>query len=299
MAIGQVVAIGRANSTGSRFLACRQASTFVSWTLNANSKVGTITLDSPATYNALTVEMGRSFQTLVRQLDTDIRDGTINVNAIVLTGAGKDAFSAGGNFEWLRSLKDRPVHVNADGMLSFYKSFLCIRQLPVPVVAAVQGPAIGAGAGLALACDLRVTSPGPRRLGFTFSRLGIHSGMGGSHLLTTSMGGPSAIINEILLTGKALSGEEAFKYGLVNRLVEHVKEEAHLLAEEVARQNPMAIRSMIQTIRQRQDDGLEACLQREAYAQALCYNRGDWGEGLDALLYKRDPLFDDYHEKSR
>ena len=242
--------------------------------------------------------MGRVFQALVRQLESDIRNGTHNVNAIVLTGAGTDAFSAGGNFDWLRSLKDLPVHVNADTMLSFYKSFLSIRKLPVPVVAAIQGPAIGAGAGLALACDLRVTSPGPRRLGFTFSRLGIHSGMGVSHLLPTSMGGSSAILNEILLTGKSLTGEEAFRYGLVNRLADNVKEEAYKLAEEVARQNPLAIRSMTQTLRQRQDEGLEACLQREAYAQALCYHRDDWGEGLDAVLDKRNPDFADYCAKT-
>jgi enoyl-CoA hydratase/carnithine racemase len=291
--------LGRAKQALPPRLIVRQYSTnpLVSWTHNETTKIGTITLDSPATYNALTVEMGQVFLALVRQLESDIRHGVLNVNAVVVTGAGNDAFSAGGNFEWLRSLKDRPVHVNADAMLSFYKSFLCIRQLPVPVVAAIQGPAIGAGAGLALACDLRVTSPGPRRLGFTFSRLGIHSGMGSSHLLTQSMGGPSAIINEILLTGKALSGEEAYKFGLVNRLVENVKEEAHAMAEEVARQNPMSIRSMIQTLRQRQDEGLEACLQREAYAQAICYNRDDWGEGLDALIERRDPLFGDYHAK--
>ena len=300
--IGCTVILRRTNQTFYSHLNVRPVSitkpqSLVSWTLNESTKIGTITLDTPSTYNALTVEMGRVFQALVRQLESDIRDGTHNVNAVVLTGAGTDAFSAGGNFDWLRSLKDQPVHVNADTMLSFYKSFLSIRQLPVPVVAAIQGPAIGAGAGLALACDLRVTSPGPRRLGFTFSRLGIHSGMGGSHYLTTSMGGSSAIVNEILLTGKSLTGEEAFKYGLVNRLVDNVKEEAYILAEEVARQNPLAVRSMIQTLRQRQDEGLEACLQREAYAQALCYHRDDWGEGLDAVLEKRDPGFTDYCTK--
>lgn len=300
--IGCTVILRRTNQTfyshlNVRHLSITKPQSLVSWTLNESTKIGTITLDSPSTYNALTVEMGRVFQALVRQLESDIRDGTHNVNAVVLTGAGTDAFSAGGNFDWLRSLKDQPVHVNADTMLSFYKSFLSIRQLPVPVVAAIQGPAIGAGAGLALACDLRVTSPGPRRLGFTFSRLGIHSGMGGSHYLTTSMGGSSAIVNEILLTGKSLTGEEAFKYGLVNRLVDNVKEEAYILAEEVARQNPLAVRSMIQTLRQRQDEGLEACLQREAYAQALCYHRDDWGEGLDAVLEKRDPDFTDYCTK--
>lgn len=252
-------------------------------------------MESPQTYNALTVEMGRDFSKAIRdiQRELDYRD----INCMVLTGAGDDAFSAGGNFDWLRGLSDVPVHKNTDSMIQFYKSFLCIRHLQVPVVAAIQGPAVGAGAGLALACDLRVTSPGPRKFGFPFSRLGIHSGMGCSHLLQRAMGAPSAQINEILLTGQFLSGEEAYKYNLVNRLVENVKEEAHKLAQEIARQHPLSTRSLIQTLRTQQDHGLEAALNREAYAQAVCYSRKDWGAGLDAVLERRDPIFDSYHDK--
>jgi enoyl-CoA hydratase/carnithine racemase len=123
--------------------------------------------------------------------------------------------------------------------------------------------------------------------------------MGGSHLLMRALGGPSAKVNEILLTGKTLSGEEAFNLGLLNSLADEpsqVKVEAKRLAEEVARQNPLSVRSMIQTLRTQQDDGLQAALQREAYAQALCYNRKDWGEGLDAVIEKRDPVFDNYFD---
>jgi len=285
----------------SRMRAARLFSTepLVNWHVDEASKVGTIILNSPKTYNALTVEMGHDFQSLIHDIKRDLTGGSVHVNSIVLTGAGDDAFSAGGNFEWLRGLKEKPVHANADAMMSFYQSFLCIRQVPVPVVAAIQGPAIGAGACLALACDLRVSSCITRCLGFTFSRLGIHSGMGGSHLLMRAIGGPSAKVNEILLTGKILSGEEAFDLGLLNILADdgQVKAEAKKLAEQVAVQNPLAIRSMIQTLRHQQDDGLQAALQREAYAQALCYNRDDWGEGLDAVLEKRDPVFGHYFDK--
>lgn len=270
----------------------------VSWELDELKKVGTISLESPKTYNALTVEMGREFSAAIRQIHEDLTEGSKNINAMVLQSSGDAAFSAGGNFDWLQSLGSFPVHKNADVMLNFYKSFLCIRTLPVPVIAAIQGPAVGAGAGLALACDMRVTSPGPRKFGFTFSKLGIHSGMGVSHLLQKSLGS-SAQVNEILLTGKFLSGEEAFDLGLVNRLVEagKVKDEAYKLAEEVAAQHPVSIRSMIQTLRHRQDEGLESTLLREAYAQAVCYNRGDWGEGLDAVLGRVDPTFDEYSKK--
>ncbi len=260
--------------------------------------MGTITLESPKTYNALTVEMGREFSAAIRHVNMELTEGSKNINAMVLQSSGDAAFSAGGNFDWLQSLGNHPVHKNADAMLSFYKSFLSIRSLPVPVVAAIQGPAVGAGAGLALACDMRVTSAGPRKFGFTFSKLGIHSGMGVSHLLQQSLGS-SAKVNEILLTGKFLSGEEAFDLGLVNRLVEadKVKDEAYKLAEEVAAQHPVSIRSMIQTLRHSQDEGLESALLREAYAQAVCYNRGDWGAGLDAVVGRVDPTFDEYSRK--
>jgi len=266
----------------------------VSCSFDEAAKIGTITLNSPQTYNALTVEMGKEFSQIVHEIKNELDERDINV--MILKGAGK-AFSAGGDLEWLQSLGDVHVHKNTDAMLSFYKSFLCVRELQVPVIAAIQGPAVGAGVGLALACDLRVTSPGPRKLGFTFTRLGIHTGMGVSHFLEKAMGGPSTKVNEILLTGMFLSGEESYQLGLVNRLVNNVEDGAHTLAEEVASQHPLSVRSLIQTIRQRQNDGLEATLLREAAAQAACYNRGDWGVGLTAVRDKKDPIFDSYHDK--
>ena len=111
--------------------------------------------------------------------------------------------------------------------------------------------------------------------------------------------GSSAKVNEILLTGKVLSGEEAYDLGIVNQLADNAKAEAYALAKEVAQQNPLAVRTMIQMLRVQQDHGLQQALHREAYyAQALSYNREDWGEGLDAaLVEKRDPAFHDYVDR--
>jgi enoyl-CoA hydratase len=278
-----------------------ESSELVGWKVDQNISgcglVGTITLKAASTYNALTVEMGEAFLALCTQLKKGDLEGSQDVTAIVLTGAGDDAFSAGGNLDWLRSLKHNSVHANADLMLKFYQSFLCIRTIPVPVIAAIHGPAMGAGACLALACDMRTAAPKSRILGFNFSRLGIHSGMGGSHLLQRALGGKSAILNEILLTGKVLSGQEALDLGLVNRLSPNAKAAAYDLAEQVALQHPVAVRTMLRTLRQRQDEGLEQALQQEAFAQAVCYARNDWGEGLDAVVDKRDPIFELYHSK--
>jgi len=279
------------------FSTTSSSGSLVGWEVDQATKVGTITLQSEKTYNALTVEMGYEFSTLCRKITHDLTTGGQNVNVIVLTGEGDNAFSAGGNRDWLRSLKNNSVHENTDLMLNFYNSFLCIRKVPVPVIAAMPGPAIGAGAGLALACDMRTAAAKRGILGFNFSRLGIHSGMGGSHLLEKALGGPSAIMNEILLTGKILSGKECLELGLVNRVSNYPKKAAYELAEEVSAQHPVSIRTLVQTLRVRQDDGLEAALQREAFAQAVCYNRSDWGEGVSAVAEKRDPVFDIYHTK--
>ena len=94
--------------------------------------IGTITLQSEGTLNALTVEMGKEFSNMVREIAHDITTGQQKVDVVVLTGAGDTAFSAGGDLTWLRSLRNNTVHANVDLMLQFYKSFLCIRSIPFP-----------------------------------------------------------------------------------------------------------------------------------------------------------------------
>eukprot|EP00980_Cylindrotheca_fusiformis_P018790 scaffold6265_cov193-Cylindrotheca_fusiformis.AAC.10 len=276
---------------------CRNASSLVSW--SADDQVGTIVLQSPETYNALTVEMGKEFETLVGKIEKDLYNSS-NVQAIVLCGEGDKAFSAGGDLEWLRSLAQNSVHKNVDLMLQFYNSFLCLRQkIPVPVICALQGPAMGAGACLALSSDLRVAASGNVPvLGFPFTKLGIPSGMGGMYMLQQS-GISATIANEILLLGKTLTGEEAHELGLVNRLVaaNKVKEVAHELAYEIAEKHPVAVRSIIRGSRLGKDSGLVDALNRDAHAQAMCYNRVDWGVGLTAVAEKRAADFDSYHAK--
>lgn len=277
------------------------SSSLVTWSADEVKKVGTITLQSPRTYNALTVEMGRDFERVITQIEKELY-GNSNIQAIVVQGAGDEAFSAGGNLKWLLSLHEHSVHANVDAMVQFYNSFLCLRQkIPVPVIAALQGPAMGAGACLALACDLRVAASGNVRvLGFPFSKLGIPSGMGGLYLLQQQGGGLSATkATEILLLGHTLTGEEANDLGLINRLVpsNEVKVAAHELAAEIATRHPVAVRSMIRTWRLGKDSGLAEALYRDAHAQAMCYNRNDWGRGLKAVAEKRDADFDSYHSK--
>jgi enoyl-CoA hydratase/carnithine racemase len=274
----------------------------VSWTVkeDVNPHVGIIELHSKKTFNALTVEMGKEFRALMNKLEVELHESS-NIQAVVLCGEGDKAFSSGGNLEWLQSLHGNSVHANVDLMLQFYTSFLCMRQkIPVPVIAAMTGPAMGAGACLAMACDLRVGCSEPDRavLGFPFGRLGIPSGMGGLYLLQHS-GLSTAQANEILMLAKTLTGPEAYGLGLLNRIVpkDQVKQEAYNLAVEISNKHPVAVRSMIRNCRLEQDRGLMDALHRDAYAQATCYARNDWGRGLQAVAEKREADFDDYHSK--
>jgi enoyl-CoA hydratase/carnithine racemase len=276
----------------------RCLSSLVSW--RAQDKVGTIELHSHKTLNALTVEMGREFRSLIDQLEQEFHESS-NIQAVVLCGEGTQAFSAGGNLEWLMSLHNNSFHANVDLMLQFYTSFLCMRQkIPVPIIAALTGPAMGAGACLAMACDLRVACDDTKRpvLGFPFSKLGIPSGMGGLYLLHHS-GLTTVQANEILMMGKSLTGPEALQLGLVNRVVpiDRVKREAWSMAREISVKHPVAVRSMIRNCRLEQDRGLVDALHRDAYAQAMCYARSDWGRGLEAVAQKCEADFDNYHLK--
>jgi enoyl-CoA hydratase len=248
-------------------------------------------------YNPLTMEMSVELAHACRHPPDDN-----HLDAVIITGVdGSPAFSAGGHYEWLLSLRDQPVHVNVDTMLEFYHNVLTVRELPCPVLAALNGPAVGAGAGLALACDLRLAARTTTRLlGLTFTKLGVHTGMGAAHFLL-SHAVPSGAMNEILLGGQTLSAEKCYEMGLVNRLVatpHEVRSGAlDYIRDLLAHTHPVAVRTLMRTLRARQNVGLEEALQRDAYAQAVCYARRDWGEGVTAARDKRPAVFGPYGDK--
>lgn len=241
-------------------------------------------LNRPEKLNAMTAELGDAFAEAVAVLG---RQEAAGLGAVVVTGEGK-AFSAGGDLQFLRDRHADTPSRNAPIMRAFYQRFLCVRSLPVPVIAAINGPAIGAGLCFALACDVRIAAP-KAKMGLTFATLGLHPGMGATHFLPSIVG--PQVASELLLTGKLILGEEAAQCGLVARTAEDPLAAAIESASAMASAAPIAVRTTVRTLRLRQDVGLEQALWREADAQAQCYASADYAEGLAAVAEKRPARF--------
>eukprot|EP00439_Symbiodinium_sp_Y106_P055154 s2205_g7.t1 len=250
-------------------------------------RVARILLNMPEKMNAMTSQVVDDFGKVLDKIRTDASE----YGAVVITGAG-NSFSAGGDLAWLKLRgKDTPSR-NSQIMHDFYHRFLAIRSLPLPVVAAINGPAVGAGMCLAMACDIRVASQSAK-MGFPFVSLGLHPGMGATHMIQSVAGFETAY--RLLLTGDLVTGLEAKELRLVSQVAPDgptAQAQAMELAERIALQAPVAVRSLVRSLRRKQEEGLEAALWREADAQAHCYATHDLSEGLKASLERRPPRFE-------
>ncbi|MFM1846670.1 MAG: hypothetical protein RL417_144 [Pseudomonadota bacterium] len=246
--------------------------------------IGKITLNDPDNLNAMGEEMAAEFRSMVTNLGSDAR----KLRAIVLTGAGR-AFSAGGNLDMLERKSELTGEDNRLKMLDFYHSFLCLLDLKVPLIAAINGHAVGAGLCLASACDIRIASD-KAKLGFTFTRLGLHPGMGATYFLPRVIGRAAA--TELLLTGRLIDAEKAWSLGLVSNVVapEAILGEAERIAGEIADCGPEAARQVLETVRGGLAE-LEAHLEREALAQSINYASSEFKEGVRAAIEKRPARF--------
>lgn len=254
--------------------------------LDKVGRVARIILNQPDKMNAMTAQLVEDFGQVLESIQLNASD----YGAVVITGAGK-AFSAGGDQAWLNQrCKDTPSR-NSQIMHDFYHRFLAVRSLPLPVVAAINGPAVGAGMCLAMACDIRVASRSAK-MGFPFVSLGLHPGMGATHMIASVAGYETAY--RLLLTGDMITGEEAKELRLVSQLAADgpaAQADALALAERIAAQSPVAVRTLVRSLRRKQEEGLEAALWREADAQAHCYGTHDMHEGLKASIERRAPRF--------
>jgi len=249
------------------------------------NRVAILSFNCPKQLNALTFPVGEAFSAAFASLDS-------STSCVVLTGEG-DSFSAGGSLEFLRARAHAPAAENVSTMLNFYSAFLRpLRSCKVPVIAAVQGNCVGAGAALASACDMRVVSASAR-VGWTFtSGVAIHPGMGSTHYLPALVGQQNAA--RLLLGGDLLPGRELFRMGWA---VEEAEDDARTLpraiklAERIAANAPRAVAETVRTLRDLGDEGLALALQREAEAQAVCYAGPDFLVGVEAVANKTKPVW--------
>jgi enoyl-CoA hydratase len=245
--------------------------------------IATLTLNVPDKRNAMSAEMTDAFPRAIDRLKS-----MPEARAIIVTGAGA-AFCAGGDLDFLHT-GERDVTALRAKMTSFYPSFSCLLDVDVPVVAAINGPAIGAGLCLALMCDLRVAaSDAP--LGMTFVRIGLHPGMLATALLSRAVTQTWAA--ELLYTGRIVTGAEALHMGLVNRAVstDRVMPEARALAEQVSSNAPIALRYIKEGLRLAYREAFEQASAWESFAQPVTMATEDVQEGLRAVRERRPPYF--------
>ncbi|MFC4905861.1 enoyl-CoA hydratase/isomerase family protein [Actinomadura gamaensis] len=246
--------------------------------------VAVLTLNDPSRRNAMSDAMTAAWKDALTGLraDTELR-------CVVVTGAGT-AFTSGGELSWLADTNAAALPELRARMTEFYRTWLMIRDLEVPTIAAVNGHAVGAGLCLALACDLRYAAAEAKLLA-PFTALGLHPGMAATWLLPEVAGLPLA--REMLLTGRVLTGAEAETKGLVNRAVpgESVLAESLAVADRVAAQAPIATRLTKTALAGGGHPDMATALRWEALAQPVTMTTADMLEGLTAQREKRPPKF--------
>ncbi len=227
--------------------------------LESDGPVRKITLNAPDRLNALDWPL---LEELRAAVDTVAADD--DARALVVTGAGK-AFCSGANLESLFGDTSRPADVLREHLMNVYASFLGIRTLTIPTIAAVQGAAVGAGLNIALACDVIVAGP---KAGFgpTFSRIGLHPGGGCTWMLTQRIG--SANTAAALYSGDIIKAEQALRLGIAQEVAEDPKARADELAATYASRNPKLMSDIKKSVGIAARSDLHESLNFESWAQA-------------------------------
>jgi enoyl-CoA hydratase/carnithine racemase len=247
--------------------------------------VATLTLNRPERLNALNGALG---QALLDALNSVAEDAAIR--AVMLTGAGR-GFCAGGDIDVLRKAREREDATEVEALLKTGKQIiLAMARMPKPIIAAVNGPAAGAGASLALACDTCVAS---EQASFTqsFAKIGLFPDFGGTYFLPRLVG--PALAMELILTAATVTAADALRIGLVSRVVshDHLEQETMVLAARLAAAPPIVARGIKQALGGDGREQLEKALDEEIRWQVACFRSQDCREGLQAFFEKRAPRF--------
>jgi enoyl-CoA hydratase len=221
--------------------------------------VRVLTLNEPDKRNAMSprllTELGAAADAVAAEDDARV---------LVVTGAGP-AFSAGADLPALFGDTERDVREIRAGLKAVYASFLRLRSLAIPTIAAVNGAAVGAGVNMAMACDVRIAGPNAR-FGVTFTKLGLHPGGGSTYFVTQALGRQRALA--LLLDGGTLDADEALRLGLVLEVVDDPLERALQTAARWAAVDASLVRDIKRAVGIAEHGGFEETLEFESWAQA-------------------------------
>lgn len=250
--------------------------------IDAETRVATITLNRPDALNSLTVPMKQALLSAFRKVDRDA-----DVRAIVLTGAGR-GFCAGQDLR--ERLEPDAAPLGVEVRERYNPIIRAMRGSPKPIVGAINGVAAGAGAALALACDIRIASE-TASFALAFGRVGLVPDSGATWFLPRLVGDARAA--ELALLNEPVRAEEAARIGLVSRVVpaEQLLSEARAIAAKLAAGAPKAIALTKRALATTWDRDLDAALDYEAHIQDLAGRTADHREGMAAFLEKRPPRF--------
>jgi enoyl-CoA hydratase/carnithine racemase len=255
------------------------------WTVD--NLVGTIRLNRPERRNAFTFGMVREWARILRDVRTDD-----SVRVVVLTGAGDRAFCSGIDLGSISNANPdlRPLERKSQLHDEIHQVALALEDLDKPVIAAINGAAVGAGLDMALMCDLRIAARSAR-LSEGYVKVGLTPGDGGAYYLPRLVGTAKAL--ELLLTGDFISADEAHRIGMVNRVVDDTDLEAETkaLAEQIAAAPPVTVRMIKRATYQSARADLRTSLDLISSHFAVVAATDDAAEALSAMQEKRVPTF--------
>jgi len=245
----------------------------------------TITLNRPEKLNAFIGHMRRDLAEALEHAGSDR-----SVRVVIVTGAGR-AFCAGGDIGFMAELMQRRDAEEFARILGAGRRvILAIRQMTKPVIAAINGPASGAGCNLAFACDLRIAS-NTATFSQSFAKVGLHPDWGGTYFLPRLVTPNKAC--EMFFLGESIDAAEAERLSIVNRVVapEELEATTMQLAERLRAAPPIALAAAKHAVYLSEGADLEEMLRYETEAQLRCFDSDDGHEGVRAFFEKREPRF--------
>lgn len=245
-------------------------------------QVAWVTLNRPKAMNALNTEMIKEIGDVVEKIDEDP-----DIRAAIITGAGEKAFSAGADLQEIEALSIKGAF---DYSRAAHRVFNRMGEAGKPVIACINGLALGGGAELALSCHLRIAAD-KAKMAFPEAGLGGIPGMGGTQRLPRLIGKSLAL--SYLLTGDMISAEQGLQFGLFHRVVslDEVKAAAEKMAKNLLKKSPLSLKFVIQAVIKGTESSLEGGLVLESALMAATSESEDKKEGIKAIFEKRAPVF--------